>query len=311
MQLKIIIRKRMAKLIKNKTELDNFNIGFEFEFYVADKFLATKEKIPADIQRKYGHLFTAKSVDAEYEQAGKYFLSKLQEYYPETVWTKCFDIHEESSLDDTATYTGVEMVMKHEAGSTAMKKLQQVITVLNLPDFKTAVECGLHVNISFKDRTKNREDLAFDVSCNLEMQTILTDFKRNKNQFCVSNKNTTIDSYTLTENLTEQFENMLGNQSSYTLDKVLSFTRGLTNGKEMKKFAAMLEDSVKSGFISAWEDERPAVAPKEDNGKNYLEFRLMGGKDYQKKYDKIENGIGEFLKAMKKSVPTQKLKLRV
>jgi hypothetical protein len=297
----------MGKLIHQKEQVDKFNIGFEFEIYVKKSVVEDEEVIPPEILKKYGHLMRLKTTDSNYQKAGSHFLKKMQEYYPQTNWKKCFEAHEDGSLNNYSmpSHMAVEMVMKHDTGSSALTKLKQVISVLNCDDFFINNDCGLHVNISFKDNPKNRKDLVIDVSENLDIKKILNDFGRSKNEYCTDNNETEIDLHNISDEILTGISRLINpNQknnrwnSSYVPYKLFS---NLKKPDSYKKFMAMMEKITKDVFVDQWTDDRPAIAPKRTNNKNYLEFRLMGGKDYQTKYAKIENGINEFLKAMNKA----------
>lgn len=306
----------MPKLIHNKNELEQFNIGFEFELFVSKKKLLQpiikekqKLKIPDNVLQEYGHLFIVRTTepeeveDIDHNVAGNYFLNKLKEHYPEQDWHNMFEVHSDYSLSDTQNHIGVEMVLKHTKGVEAMKNLVKVFSILNLPEFKTTTSCGMHINMSFVDDKKNRGDLVYDIINILNVEPILKDFNRLSNQYCVSNEKTTLNSYYLKQKIAQQIGTLVTGSNSdkhYTLKHFSDITKKLQTPKHMKEFGALVEDSIKSLFLNNWNSERPAIAPKVMYNKNYIEFRTMGGKDYQKKYDKVENGINEFLKALKK-----------
>jgi hypothetical protein len=302
----------MAKLIDNKTELDNFNIGFEFELYVKNSSINKKPPVdqyadvPADILKKYKHLFKPEQDNSndyyKYKKAGKVFLEKLSEYYPDIKWEKIFEMTMDGSLYDSVEKTGVEMVMNHYKGSIAMDYLNKVLTVMNLPDFVTDKDCGLHVNISFSDKHKNKKDLAFGVANCLDTETILKQFSRLKNEYCTPNNKTTIYQYDLQEEVADALLNQISNSSNHvTLEKMLQYSKNIATSQGLKKFGIMLESIVKAKFLDNWSEDRPAIAPKRNGSNNYLEFRLMGGKNYEKKMPTIKDGIGEYLKSMKKA----------
>lgn len=304
------------KTIKNKEILDSFNIGFEFEFYVSTKVLGSekpKEEVPAEILKQYGHLITVKPQYEErkdYSDAGEYFLKKLKEIYPEERWDKIFTIEMDGSLDDTDKKIGVEMIMKYDIGSKAIAKLVKVFSVLNNPEFSTTTECGLHVNMSHVDKKKNKKDIVFTVNQCLDKDKILKTFARSNNDYCVSNDKTTVSTYYLFDELAEDLKSFMDSEvrkmTKTTSDYVsyinlMNFSKNLGNATTLQKFRTIISDSIKDRFLSNWEDDRPAIAPKCVDQKNYLEFRMIGGKDYQKKYPDVENSINEYLKAMIKA----------
>lgn len=305
------------KTIKNKAVLDNFNIGFEFEFYVSTKVLLgeqkPKEQVPAEILKQYGHLITVKpqyEESKDHEDAGAYFLKKLKEVYPEEPWAKIFKIESDYSLDDTTSKIGVEMIMKYDIGSKAIAKLVKVFSVLNNPEFSTATECGLHVNMSHVDKKKNKNDMVFSVNQCLDKDKILKTFERTNNDYCVSNDKTSVSSYYLFDDLADNLKNFVNaemkkatkSKSDYlSYVNLMNFSKNLANATTLQKFRGIINDSIKERFLANWEDDRPAIAPKCVANKNYLEFRMIGGKDYQKKYPQVENSINEYLKAMVKA----------
>lgn len=304
----------MSKLIHNKTELDKFNIGFEFEMFVSKKKLEAPqveaEQIPENILQQYGHLFNVKDVEkneyVDYKDAGQYFLNVLTEHYPEDNWATIFEYCDDGSLSDTDKLIGVEMVSKYMKGSEAMKLLVKVFSVLNLPEFKTTTDCGLHVNISFAKEAKNRKDLAYDIAKILDNAPILRAFNRSQNDFCVSNNKVQIDLDYVREDIAEKITDFilntkLKNNEYIDMRSISQLNKKITEPQSLVHFCNLIEESVKDMLLEEWEDNRPAIAPKSQDYKNYIEFRSMGGKDYQKKYTQVENGINEFLIAMQKA----------
>lgn len=311
----------------NKLLVDQFKIGFEFEFYVKNSAIANHlstardnkvNKIPKEVLKQYGHLFVANVVKQsfDYEEAGKYFKDKLQEIYPNESWKKAFSVTQDGSLNDNNAITGLEVVYKHQTGSDALRNFKQILTLLQSHDFVTKSECGLHINISFKDETKNNKGFAFELIKNLDVALINEKFGRKNNEYCEDNRESSLDlDYALEDTFSSsRLRSLLIGKKSETLRNVLEGIENLKKPVHFQKFLSMIEISVKDYCIEKWDDNRPAIAPRKSSSGHYLEFRATGGKDYQHKQEDLIHTLNEYLKAMvvtNKSLTATRTKIRV
>lgn len=311
----------------NKLLIDQFKIGFEFEFYVKNSAIANHlsikqdnkvKKIPKEVLKQYGHLFVPNVAKQrfDYEQAGQYFKDKLQEIYPTERWKKETYVTQDGSLIDTTVLTGIEVVYKHQAGADALRNLKQIITILQTNDFVAKEECGLHINISFKDEAKNNKGFAFELIKNLDVTPIREKFGRKNNKYCEDNRKSSLDlDYALEDTFSSsKLRSLLIGRKSETLENFLEGIENLKKPVHFKNFLSIIESSVKDYCIEQWDDNRPAIAPKKSSSGHYLEFRATGGKDYQHKQEDIIHTLNEYLKAMvvtNKSLTATNIRMKV
>lgn len=311
----------------NRLITEKFKIGFEFEFYVKnsaiENYLNLKndkkiQKIPKEILNKYGHLFQhkIKTNNFDYRIAGEYFKFKLQKIYPNEIWNNAFSVTEDGSLRYIDSTTPLELVYKHQFSHDALRQLKQILSVLQSPDFITTTNCGLHINISFIDVSKNTKDFAFELSKHLDISTIKEKFGRKNNKYCEDNKKTSLDlEYAFEDTFSGNgFRNLLTGGKKETLGNILEGIEKLKKPDRFKMFLNMIESSVKDSCIDTWRDNRPAIAPRKSSSGNYIEFRATGGKNYQHRQEDIINTINEYLKSMlatEKSLSKQKMKVSI
>lgn len=291
----------------NKIILDNFNIGFEFEFYVKKSSIYKElnsindeklKKIPKQILKEYGHFFMAKNKIKELtiKDAGEYFKNEMNKNFPNEIWKNLFKVVKDASIKEVKSDIAIEVIYKHQTGIDAFRHLKQILTLLKSNNFVTTKSCGLHINVSFKDKLKNNPNFAFDLSKNLDIESIQKRFDREKNSYCQINNKTDLESFE--EVYSEIFRKFLLSGKANTLENTLNGLKELNKEKNITKFTSMVETSLKKYCISEWIDERPAVAPKKSSTGTYIEFRAIGNKDYQHKEEAILDSLDSLLKAM-------------
>jgi Putative amidoligase enzyme len=312
----------------NKLLTEKFNIGFEFEFYVKNSAIANQldskkrakvRKIPQEVLEQYGHLFVPKRKAGDtfdYEEAGKFFKTKMQETFPQEDWKKSFSITDDASLSNSALYAGVEVIYKHQSGTDALRQLKQILTVLKTAPFVTKEECGLHINISFKDASKNTKDFTFDLVKHLDIEPIKQKFGRRNNEYCENNEHIDIELDEILEDTlsADSIRSVLIGKKSETLRNLIDGIENLKKPENFNKFFNMIESSVKEYCIDSWKDIRPAIAPKKSSSGHYVEFRSTGGKNYQHKDDQVIETINDYLKSMvatDKSLSVARPKMKV
>jgi Putative amidoligase enzyme len=133
---------------------------------------------------------------------------------------------------------------------------------------------GFHVGISFVNKPKNSQINRLKLLALLEEDKYLRKFKRTSNRFCRSHK----------KNLSKQFADTLAYAYRYAGDKAQT-AKMLTPEYLQGAIPTNKYFSVNFGKLT----------------QNYLEFRIIGGKNYHKRFDDVKEAILHFCECMQKS----------
>jgi hypothetical protein len=278
-------------------ELNDFNIGFEFEFLFPSKILKSlieskKSFESVDIKNKVYH----EGID--------FFMKIMESQYPHTDWHDiCMTRRDETiQASEFPHYSGIEIATKKQSGEEAFIILGHILSVIAKTPFKTNDTCGLHVNASFKYDMPNEKTLSFYTAKNLDLYKINKKFKREKNEHCIPNFDTKVSREEMGLLLFDCLFNNEKNDRYFTnYAKFEQKINELTNKEKLTQFLSLMKEQVIEDATVNWDNERPAIAHKRYENLGYLEFRSIGGKNYAKKIELINSTIYEFLEAMLKA----------
>lgn len=277
----------------NELLFSQFYIGIEFEFYVIKKVLKEKINKPSKILYMIS-----------YEDAGKYFLEKLNLNYPEENWIEIFDMTFDASLTTNGTKVGVEMILKHDIGTKSFQRMSQILKVLNSSEFMTEKNCAIHFNISFINELYNTPDLVFSILPHIDIENTLKQFHRDKNELSQPNLKSKIYKEDLNEAIFQPLLMLLQKKTKkngFIIEDIYRLIQSLPENKKIEK-------NLNMKLLKLWQENRPAIAPRIANKKHYIEFRAIGGKDYQYKLKEIQAHLINYIEVMEKIVIKSKLK---
>lgn len=277
--------------------LNELNIGFEFEFlFPSDILKKEKNHKPYSINSPIAH--------AIYHEGIELFLNAITKQNDKFDW---FDIcmpRQDSTVHSSEHkyYAGIEIATKVQSGELAMVILDEMLKLLSKSPFKTNDTCGIHFNVSFKEKMPNAKTLSFYTSKNLDIHAINKRFKREKNEHCKPNFEGKISREEMGVLLFDTLFQDEKEHHYYTnYAKFEDKINELRKKQNLIQFLTLVKEQIIDDSTFTWDNERPAIAHKKFNQIEYLEFRSMGGKNYPKKREIILNTISEFLEAMFKA----------
>jgi hypothetical protein len=162
----------------------------------------------------------------------------------------------------------------------ALEQCKEVLNILNndLLPFKVRTEsdCGLHVNISHPDITKNNVSQLV-IPFLVDEKVLAKRYGRDKCNYCLPMKDVI---YQIVQNLVESnIISLSGFETKTGIDTTLKFIEArIIPSKNTFSFFGNINDY------------------------GYLEYRYIGGKNYQKKYTRIKRDIEELLILHKKHI---------
>lgn len=277
-------------------KLDDFYIGFEFEFLFPSKILKSL------INKKEYHSVAMK--DKVYREGIDFFMNKIQSTYPNINWQNIIMPRQDLTIQavEDSHYAGIEIATIKQSGQDAFFTLECMLHLLSHTPFKTNDTCGFHVNVSFKNDMPNAKTLSFYTAKNLDLVKINKQFKRDKNEFCAPNFDNKVSreemGLMLFDSLfkNEKNERYFTNYAKFE-DKITE----LMTKENLMHFLTLVKEQVIDEATENWDNERPSIAHKEFENLGYLEFRSIGGKNYPKKQQLIMSTIDNFLEAMIKA----------
>lgn len=279
--------------------LQQLEIGFEFEFLFHSKIL--KQAIKNDY-KEYTNKNTV--TNQAYHEGIETFLTAMEKYNPHVNWIDICMPRQDLTIQSLnhKEYFGIEIATKQQNGEFAMSILDDILTVLSKAPFKSNDTCGMHFNASFKNKMPKGATLAFYTAKNLDLHAINKRFKRDKNEHCEPNFNDKISREEMGVLLFDTLFQGERGHSYYTnyamFEKKIS---ELMSKEKLTNFITLIKENIIDDATHSWDVERPAIAHKQYEGKEYLEYRSMGGKNYPNKKELILNSINEFLEAMFKA----------
>ena len=165
---------------------------------------------------------------------------------------------------------------------TALEVLQSVFELFKRNEFKTNNTCGIHINVDIGPLTKYIDPVALVVLSNETDELI--DWNRLGNYYCLS------------------LERALRARVQQINKKILS-------KKRIDLFSELYSTSLVNKFTN-----RKFVTMNFSN-ENYLEYRALGGKNYEYRYKEIEKSINRLFEKMEEAAlmdsnPTIKSRFR-
>jgi hypothetical protein len=288
-------------------QLDKFHIGFEFEFMIksnlVDITLPTqlKKVLSEEFLNEYRPYINLKK--PQLKDYYNYFIGQMTQHFPGRNWEELCKAAEDGSIHDDDKYRGLEIVVQYQKGVDAIGILREICTVLSLPQFKTNNTCGLHANVSYTESAiEEVAELSYYLSQKIDNNKIAQRFNRKNNEYCLPNLNTALDREEFNEALYESIL-QLSNKKLKTWGEIKlsdwqEVEQKLKQQTSFDAFIALARKSILKKLENEWIENRPAIAPKTLKKVNYIEFRTMGGADYQKKLPEIEQSLEEMLIAM-------------
>lgn len=292
----------------NNKELNKFNIGFEFEFMIKKSMISKKlpealrKAISPELLDEYRSYFKLK--EPQLKDYYDYFLSEMKEHFPQRNWQAlCKPAMDGSIYEDNDNYSGIEIVVEYQPGVEAVGILREICTVLSSPQFKTNQTCGLHANVSYINETiEDSTDLSYYLSQRVDQEKIAQRFNRKNNEYCTPNLKTALDRDEFNEVMYETILTLTNKKLKRWGDIELAdwqeIEQNLQKEKSFDNFITLARKSILKTLQNEWIQNRPAIAPKSMKKVNYIEFRSMGGLNYQKKLPAIEQSLEEMLLGM-------------
>lgn len=294
-----------------KNHIENMlNIGFEFEFYVSiaaqktfyknKDFYKAYRKTEKLYRKKYGII-----VDEfpNFISAGVFFSTLLKQNFPNFDIGGTLRFINDSSILNKKNKTSLEVVFPYLSGDVALRNLDCVLSLLKNEDFSTNNSCGLHINISYKEEALNKPKNIFKLLKYLDIDKINNRFGREKNKNCISNKHSRVEFIDFIDVIYKSLYKSVckgyDESDKITFEEMYGVAALLNN--KPNKFNKALECQIKKMLLDNWYHyNRPALAPKINNNKKYIEFRSMGGKNYQYEDVIIKQSISEILFSFEK-----------
>jgi len=264
----------------NKVDIDDFNIGFEFEF------LALESRHSDNVITRMEKTFNKKIADVDTFNRDQYDYSEPDQWY----------LMDDASIQQSKDQRGWEYELCTAAvtGSDALVNLKNVFQYINEYGWTNA-STGLHINISFKDHNKTQDIDPLKVAVLTAPDYLIKTF-RNVTAGMMDNSDKEEDRY-FKSNI-ERIKNKLNKSYDISLDAIL---KNKTIESIVDKVSEYIESYDKSGgrFDTS---EKYQVVNLSKLRKGYIEFRVTGGKDYQKRYDETVNAIKRYLTVMNSSI---------
>lgn len=179
----------------------------------------------------------------------------------------------------------VEIVTAPQEPKRALRTLKQIFEFMEDKNLQTNKSCGFHVNISCANKSKMQK-------MNPEMLIAATDdlyiadfYKRSKNEYCIpwSSYVKRLDTFIKAENRKNRY---------YRHNLRTEFSRLVYNTWDNAEFYDDYPSSVVGSKISN-KNVSINIGYLEPHG--YVEYRMLGGRNYQKNYSAIEDAIDHFM----------------
>jgi len=159
----------------------------------------------------------------------------------------------------------------------AIKNFKTIIKWLRITGAQTFCCCGIHVNISFKNMTENTKISRLKLVLLHNDEDLLRYFGRSNNPYC--------------QNTFSQALRWIDANSNMSPEMLkCALLRRIYNNLSSKRWSIRLsQDLIDCDFN-----------PQDDSC--YVEFRALGGHNYQYKLNDLVHGIYQFIQTIRKSV---------
>lgn len=266
----------------NSVDMTLFNFGAEYEFVIPyDKFVEapgkSTEKVKKDIENMLGISIAGSDKYVSQEKAKSVF--RLT--YDESIKSNKFE-----------DYNGVEFVTPVVNFDEFTKITKKLFDYIEIRGFETSSTSGLHVGISYKDETKNKNINPLKVVVFAGDQFMRQTWPRIQTKLT----NGEVSSDYVKSNI-ETIRKIIKKVVFYA-DNI----EQLNSSNIDELFFEWLDSATTNVYNNQpeWRNKHFAVnVGRLKDG--YVEFRVIGGQDYHKRYDEVISSVKKFTLILEQS----------
>jgi hypothetical protein len=171
-----------------------------------------------------------------------------------------FFVTDDMSVDTNRENSSIEIVTPVWTVSTASKNLKKLFDMLVLLNAETNTSTGLHINIGYRDPKKTMQIDESKLVLNVDQDKYLKMFKRTRCEY--------------SQKIVVPF-----NRKKDTVDSIYNKMKDKVKDPDKYEAINLSKLDVKKG-------------------KGWIEFRIVGGKDYHKRYRDVRDAMIHFYEAL-------------
>ena len=242
----------------------DFKIGFEIEMVLKNSYIQSLESD-----------YILKRQNGEYseDKARKAFRSDLKAFLPKKFKdTKLIVVDDGSVATWSKSFAcPVELITPPMPAHEAKELLAWIFAFMASKPIETNYTTGLHVNVSYADKKLTRQVLTAALLTELDQKKLLAKYGRLANEYCRPNP--------------RRVE-----------------TREVLRRIDKTSDAVQIMQDLEESVMYVCEDKYHAVNINHMDSKNqYIEFRMIGNKNYHRKYLSVVRDIDTMLTAVRRS----------
>lgn len=249
---------------------DKFKIGFELEMVLRKGHLAKMEEESArSLHYRNGSSYSEAKVR-------KAMIADVVAFLPKKFRGIHFEVVDDGSVNTWVSSDAIpiELITPPLPSTDAHELLAHLFEYMKANGVETNYTTGLHVNVSYMDRKKNRRVLASALLTELDQDGMLRKYHRVNNEYCRPGLNK--------------------RRASKMIDhRVLS---------AMQNHPSRAINLIEERVMDLCGDKFQAVNINHMDEKNrYVEFRLIGNKGYEKKFAVVAADIHKMMASLERA----------